>query len=66
MRQTVSHDPTRKSFLAKVLGLAVVAAVIPKSFAKNVPVAAGTRPRIAPAIRPAAAARTVARRADSF
>jgi hypothetical protein len=63
----VSHDPSRKKFFARLLGIVAVSSLLPKVFAKSAP----TSP-LAPAatkksefqLRPAP--RTVARRADSL
>lgn len=63
----VSHDPSRKKFLARLLGIVAASSLLPKLFAKSTP---------APSVLPSssqssefqlrAAPRTVARRADSL
>jgi hypothetical protein len=65
--RTVSHDPSRKKFFARLLGLFAVSSLVPKMFAKSF---TPSTPAISPAkktefqLRPAP--RTVARRADSL
>jgi hypothetical protein len=63
---SVSHDPSRKSFLAKMIGLVAVAGLAPRLAAR----AATSRPETdrssaTPAITLRPDARAVARRADS-
>jgi hypothetical protein len=62
--QIVSHDPSRKRFLGKLLGLAAVAGIAPRALAKSTVQAATNDQRQAPIV-PKPDARAVARRADS-
>ena len=62
----VSHDPSRKSFLAKLIGLVAVAGFAPRMLAKSPGSTVSTRP--SPAVSPftlRSDARAVARRVDS-
>lgn len=64
----VSHDPSRKSFIGKLLGLVAVAGVAPRLFAKSATAvtASTTNPVAAP--KPftlQSETRAVSRRADS-
>jgi hypothetical protein len=62
----VSHDPSRKQFLAKLLGVTAAVGVAPKLLAGSVstPVAPAAQPAPLPfQLRPEA--RAVSRRADS-
>jgi hypothetical protein len=59
----VSHDPTRKSFLAKLIGLVAIAGLAPRALAKAAATetASSPTPRVLPfTVRPDA--RAVARR----
>jgi hypothetical protein len=62
----VSHEQTRKSFLAKALGLAVVAFSLPRTLVKAAPVAPVSTSGSAATVTPVPQTRTVARRADSL
>jgi len=62
----VSHDPSRKSFLGKLIGLFAVASLAPRVLAKTAVNAATEDSKKAPApfsLRPDS--RAVSRRADS-
>jgi hypothetical protein len=63
----VSHDPSRKKFLARLLGLFAASSIVPKMFAKSLPTSA---PAISAETKPEfqlrSVPRTVARRADSL
>jgi len=61
----VSHDPSRKQFFAKLLGLTAAFGFLPKLLAKSAVVtrAPGSSPSRVVAIRPES--RAVARRADA-
>jgi hypothetical protein len=62
----VSHDPSRKQFFAKLLGLIAAAGVAPKLLARSSSTPAAESVRSAPMpfqLRPEA--RAVSRRADS-
>lgn len=64
----VSHDPSRKNFLAKLLGLAAVAGIAPRLFAKSASsvIAPGATPSAAPkSFTLQSESRAVSRRADS-
>ena len=63
---TVSHDPSRKSFIAKLAGLVAVAGFAPRALAKLPAAVVTTTPT--PVVSPFTLrtdARAVARRADS-
>jgi hypothetical protein len=62
----VSHDPTRKSFLAKLTGLIAVAGFAPRLFARAASSPAVTALPPAPTIALRPDSRAVARRADSI
>jgi hypothetical protein len=59
----VSHDPSRKQFFAKLLGLAAAVAVVPKFFAKADRGPLPAAPVLPVNVQPDT--RAVARRADS-
>ena len=60
---TVSHDPSRKRFFAKLLGATAALAVVPKFLAKTAPVVTPAAPAVPVNLRPEP--RAVARRAGS-
>jgi len=63
----VSHDPTRKSFLAKLIGLVAIAGLAPRALAKSAATASAPEtgsPVSRIALRPDA--RAVARRPDAL
>jgi hypothetical protein len=60
----VSHDPTRKSFLAKLIGLVAVAGLAPRLVTKAATTPPAAKPT-APSIHLRPDSRAVARRADS-
>jgi hypothetical protein len=62
----VSHDPTRKSFLAKLIGLVAIAGLAPRALAKSAvttPASNTASPVLPFTLRPDA--RAVARREDA-
>jgi hypothetical protein len=62
----VSHDPSRKHFFAKLLGLVTAAGIAPALLAKSTGTVACAPAPATPAIKLRPAPHTVARRADSL
>ncbi|WP_148218186.1 hypothetical protein [Opitutus terrae] len=63
----MSHDPSRKTFLAKLIGIAAVASLAPRLFAKRAAAAAdASTPVKAAGFTLQRESRAVARRADSI
>jgi len=62
--RTVSHDPTRKHFFAKLIGLIAAAGLAPRLLAKN-PALPAAKPAAARGFELRPETRAVARRGDS-
>ncbi|HEX2852231.1 MAG TPA: hypothetical protein VHO24_03255 [Opitutaceae bacterium] len=62
----MSHDPSRKQFFGRLLGLIAAAGLAPKLLAKSPETAASAPAPAVPAIQIRPALRTVARRSDAL
>jgi hypothetical protein len=63
--RTVSHDPSRKSFLGKLVGFAALASLAPRVFAKTVVTSPAAQPASSTSFKLSPDSRAVARRVDS-
>jgi hypothetical protein len=63
--RTVSHDPSRKSFLGKLVGFAALASLAPRVFARTVGVSTTANAASSSTFKLSPDSRAVARRPDS-